>query len=252
MSELEKAGRSATGATPQPRTWDFAETLLVALLADLAFMLTSGIALRYVIVNYVGGGTLSATELQAVWLQGRWQGTGTILGAPAAIFVLWIAIRMARRGFSEYLALNWPSGGEVVRALSLMTIVLSVEMVLASNIGSGGYKPGPDLIVGGTAGLLALLIGSCIVAPMVEEFVVRGFMFRGWSQSFLGPNGAIVLASALWALGHVQYDWFGRFNVFLMGLAFGHLRASGNSTWLAVIAHSAVNTFIYFSVGPYV
>ncbi|SEN69938.1 CPBP family intramembrane glutamic endopeptidase [Bradyrhizobium sp. OK095] len=252
MSEFENAGPSATGAAPQLRTWDFAETLLVALLADLAFMLTGGTALKSLILNFGGGEALSATELQEVWLQGRWQGTGIILGAPAVILVLWIAIRMARRGFSEYLALNWPSGGEVVRALLLMAIVLTVEMVLLSVVGSNGYKPGPDLIVRSAAGLFAMLIGSCIVAPVVEEFVVRGFMFRGWSQSFLGPNGAIVLASALWAFGHVQYDWFGRFNVFLMGLAFGYLRASGNSTWLAVIAHSAVNTLVYFSVGPYV
>ncbi|EJN13975.1 CAAX amino terminal protease family [Bradyrhizobium sp. YR681] len=252
MSDLENAGRSATGAAPQPRTWDFAETLLVALLATLAFMLTGGGALKFLVFHFGGGEALSATELQEVWLQGRWQGTGTILGAPAVILVLWIAIRMARRGFSEYLALNWPSGGEIVRALFLMAIVLTVEMVLLSIAGSRGYKPGPDLIVRGSAGMLAMLIGSCIVAPIVEEFVVRGFMYRGWSQSFLGPNGAIVLASALWALGHVQYDLFGRFNVFLAGLAFGHLRASGNSTWLAVIAHSAMNTFIYLSVGPYV
>ncbi|MBR1173163.1 CPBP family intramembrane metalloprotease [Bradyrhizobium sp. KB893862 SZCCT0404] len=252
MSDLENAGPSATGATPRPRTWDFAETLLVALLCDLAFMLTGGIAMRYVILNYGGGWALSATELQAVSLQGRWQGTGIILGAPAVILVLWIAIRMARRGFSEYLALNWPSGGEIVRALCLMAIVVSIEMVLMSAVGSGGYKPGPDLIVHSTAGLLAMLIGSCIVAPVIEELVVRGFIFRGWSQSFLGPNGAIVLASALWAFGHVQYDLFERFNVFLMGLALGYLRSSGNSTWLAVIAHSAVNTFVYFSIGPYV
>jgi membrane protease YdiL (CAAX protease family) len=249
MSDLENAGSSATSPTPRLRTWDFTETLLVALLADLAFMLTGGLALKYVIVNY--GGALSRAQLEAVWLQGRWQGTGIILGAPAVILVLWIAIRMARREFSEYLALNWPSGGEIVRALSLMTIVVSIEMALASSFGHGGYRPGADSVVGGTAGMLALLIGTCIAAPIIEEFVVRGFMFRGWSQTFLGPAGAIVLASALWAFNHTQYDWYGRLNVFFMGLAFGYLRSSGNSTLLAVIAHSAVNTFIYFSI-PYV
>ncbi len=252
MSDLEDAGPSATGSTPQPRTWDFTETLLVALIADGAFVLTGGLALGFLLAAYGGASTLSAAELQAVWLQGRWQGAGIMLGTPATILVLWIAIRMARRGFAEYLALNWPSGGEVVRALALMTIVLSIEMFVASKFGAPGYQPGPDRIVGGATGLLALLIGSCIAAPIVEEFVVRGFMFRGWSQSFLGPTGAIVLTSALWAINHTQYDWYGQLNVFVDGLALGYLRWSGNSTWLAVIAHSAVNTFIYLSIGPYV
>lgn len=110
MSDFENAGPSATGAAPRPRTWDFAETLLVALLADLAFALTGGLALKYVIINY--GGALSGAELDAVWAQGQWQGTGIILGSPAVMLVLWIAIRMARGGFSEYLALNWPSGAK--------------------------------------------------------------------------------------------------------------------------------------------
>ena len=43
-------------------------------------------------------------------------------------------------------------------------------------------------------------------------------MFRGWSQSFLGPVGSIVLSSALWALMHIQYDWLGCFRIFLIGL----------------------------------
>jgi len=109
-----------------------------------------------------------------------------------------------------------------------------------------------DLVVGGTGGLLLLLIGGCIAAPIMEEFLVRGFMFRGWSQSFPGPIGAIVMTSAVWAMNHTQYDWFGRLEVFVMGLALGHFRWRGNSTWLTVMVHSALNTFIFFVKGPYV
>ncbi|GLR84802.1 CPBP family intramembrane glutamic endopeptidase [Bradyrhizobium iriomotense] len=252
MSDLENAKPSAAGSAQQPRTWDFMETLLVALIADGAYLLTAGFALSVLLAMYGGTRTLSPAEFNAVWLEGRWQGTAVILGTPAAMTVLWVATRMARRDFAEYLALNWPSGGEIVRALALMTIVLSLEMFVAQKVGPGGYQPGSVLVVKGAAGMLALLVGTCIAAPILEEFVVRGFMFRGWSQSFLGPTGAILLTSALWAMEHTQYDWYGRLNVFFGGLALGHLRSSSNSTWLTVIAHSAVNTFIFFISGPYV
>ncbi len=93
------------------------------------------------------------------------------------------------------------------------------------------------------------MIGGCIAAPVMEEFVLRGFMFRGWSQSFLGPVGSIVLTSVLWGLMHIQYDWFGRFWIFVTGLALGHFRWRSNSTWLTVMVHSAINTVLLFAMG---
>jgi membrane protease YdiL (CAAX protease family) len=159
---------------------------------------------------------------------------------------------MARREFAEYLALNWPRRSELLRALGIMFIVVLAEGFVASFVGV--QKPATDvtLDVGGSGGLLILLIGGCIAGPIVEEFVVRGFMFRGWSQSFLGPIGAIVLTSAVWAMNHTQYGWFGRLEVFVVGLVLGHFRWRSDSTWLTVMVHSATNTFLFFMMGPYV
>lgn len=229
------------------------ETLLVALIADGVFSLTWGVAVAIMLAVHGGASGLSQSQLEALSMQGRWLGAGIIVAAPPTIAVLWIAIRMARREFGEYLALNWPSGGEIVRALAIMTIVLAVEGYVTSKVGTyGPPQTNPYLVVGGASGLLAWLVGSCIAGPVLEEFVVRGFMFRGWSQSFLGPTGTIVLTSALWAMNHTQYDWYGRFNIFFVGLALGHLRSSSNSTWLTVVAHSANNIFITFVMGPYI
>lgn len=100
--------------------------------------------------------------------------------------------------------------------------------------------------------MLILLIGGCIAAPMMEEFIVRGFMFRGWSQSFLGPVGAIVLTSVVWAMNHTQYAWSDRFWIFVSGIALGYFRLRSNSTWLTVMVHSAMNIVSFFLMGPYV
>jgi membrane protease YdiL (CAAX protease family) len=106
--------------------------------------------------------------------------------------------------------------------------------------------------VGGAVGLFVLLVGGCLAAPIMEEFVFRCFMFRGWSESFLGPIGAIVLTSALFGMYHTQYDWPGRFWVFLFGLILCAFRWRSNSTWLTAVVHSAVNIFLLFLSGPYV
>ena len=252
MSNLENANSPVPISPPPLRTWDFMETAFVVLIADGVFNLAGGLAITLMLSVYGGTRSLSPAEFQALGLEGRWHGAGLIAAALPTIAVLWVAIRMAGREFAEYLALNWPRRRELLRALGIMAIVVVAEGFVASFVGAQNQVTDLDLVVGGTGGLLALLIGGCIAGPVVEEFVVRGFMFRGWSQSFLGPIGAIVLTSALWAMNHTQYDWFGRLEIFGMGLALGHFRWRSGSTWLTVMVHSALNTFLFFAMGPYV
>jgi CAAX protease family protein len=254
MSNVEKANPRLPVSSSPPRTWDFFETTLVALIADGVFMLTGWLALALTLSAYRSVCALSPSEMQAAWLgfQGRWQGLYYIGAALPAIAVLWVAIRMAGRGFAEYLALNWPTRIEAVRAFGVMTIVILGESFVTYLVGAKSGVTASDLAVGGPGGLLVMLIGSCIAVPIFEEFVVRGFLFRGWSESFVGPIGAIVLTSAVWAFNHTQYDWFGRLMIFGDGLALGHFRWRTNSTWLTVMVHSALNTVIFFAMGPYV
>jgi hypothetical protein len=227
------------------------ETTLISLLAYGAFALASGIALTILVTVYDGANVSSASQIETLAMQGRWQGAALVIASPLAIAVLWIGIRMARREFAEYLALNWPSRGELIRALAIMAIVLMAESVVVSFVHAESSPVNPYLSVKGAGGLLILLIGACIAGPMMEEFIVRGFMFRGWSQSFLGPVGTIVLTSAVWAMNHTQYDWFGRANIFVIGLALGHFRWRSNSTWLTVMVHSTINIFFFFTMGSY-
>jgi membrane protease YdiL (CAAX protease family) len=134
-----------------------------------------------------------------------------------------------------------------MRALAITAIVLFAETVVGYAIGAKEVSPYLYLGAEAADGLLIFLIGGCIAAPVMEEFVIRGFMFRGWSQSFLGPIGSIVLTSAVWGMLHTQYDWFGRLCIFVTGLALGHFRWRSNSTWLTVMVHSAMNVIVFFA-----
>ncbi len=49
-------------------------------------------------------------------------------------------------------------------------------------------------------------VALVLAAPLAEEFLFRGFLFQGWSQSRLGGSGTVLLPAALWAMIHLQYD----------------------------------------------
>ena len=68
----------------------------------------------------------------------------------------------------------------------------------------------------------------------------------------LMPLGAIVLSSVIWGLYHTQYDGLIRLWVGICGGVLCAIRWRTNSTWLTVIAHSAINTVVFFTAGPYV
>jgi uncharacterized protein len=89
--------------------------------------------------------------------------------------------------------------------------------------------------------LWLLVVAFCVAAPVSEELFARGFLYRGWSESFLGPTGAILLSSAVWTSLHLQYDWFFLGEVFSIGLLLGYLRYRFKSTWLTIFVHGLNN-----------
>src|SRR5262249_32457394 len=91
-------------------------------------------------------------------------------------------------------------------------------------------------------GALGLLVFAfCVAAPVTEEFFARGFLYRGWSETFLRVPGAIILSSLIWTALHLQYNWYFLGEVFSIGLLLGYMRYRSNSTWLTIILHGLNN-----------
>ncbi|SHL87451.1 hypothetical protein SAMN05444159_7060 [Bradyrhizobium lablabi] len=228
-------------ATPRlPRTWYFLGTAIFGLLAYGVMLLAQTLMLIAAAIRY---GLSSEAEFREFFHQAGPMAAMTIAASPFVLAVLWIAIRIARRRFASYLALRWPSRGALARGLAITFGFFLVWKLLSYLVGQQTpafvvdmYRTGKD-----AGSLWLVLIALCVAAPITEEFTVRGFLFRGWSKSFLGPTGAIVLSSALWAAMHQQYNWYYISQIFLVGLIFGYLRYRSNSTWLTVMTHGFFN-----------
>jgi membrane protease YdiL (CAAX protease family) len=91
-----------------------------------------------------------------------------------------------------------------------------------------------------------LLFAFVIMAPVFEEIFFRGFMFKGIAHSPVGPLGAIIITSVIFASIHIQYDILGIAQVFLLGLWLAGVRAMTGSTTLAILLHASANLYATF------
>ena len=93
-----------------------------------------------------------------------------------------------------------------------------------------------------TAGPLPLfLLAVIIAAPMFEELLFRGYLYESLSTSRLGPTGAIVITSLMWAGIHMQYGLFDITYIFVLGLVLGAARRYTNTLLMPFIMHALNN-----------
>jgi len=244
MSPSEISASVEAPAQRQPRVWKFWGTSLWGLVL-FAAMFAGQFAL--VALFFIGKGPPFNTDsIKAVASAGTVISLSVIMGLPAVLAVLWLATRMARTNFADYLALRRTSWSNL-----LIGIVALVALVVAWDVVSRaiGRDIAPGFMVDvlksaqADGALWLLVIAFSVAAPVTEELMVRGFLYRGWSESFLGPAGAIVLSSLVWTAMHAQYyDWFLFSEVLSIGLLLGYMRYRSHSTWLTIIMHG-INNF---------
>jgi uncharacterized protein len=225
-----------------PRVWKFWGTALWGLLIFAAMIGGQMAVLAWFILR--SDGPIDLAKVITVAGGGMTMSLSVIMGLPAVLAALWIAIRLSRTPFADYLALRWTSWRNFLIGLVALS-VLVVGWDLLSRATGREVEPGfmADVLKSARAdgALWLLVLAFCVAAPVSEEFFARGFLYRGWSESRLGPVGAILLSSLVWTALHLQYDWFFFGEVFCIGLLLGYLRYRSRSTWLTVVLHGLNN-----------
>jgi membrane protease YdiL (CAAX protease family) len=247
MDSLESSAGPAASipiipAPRPPRIWKFWGTALWGLFA-FAAMFAGQIAVVGWFVWRREGPFDMASAIHVVG-GGLTISLSVIMGLPAVLAALWVAIRLSRTPFAEYLALRRPSWSHLLMGVVAL-VVLVMGWDLLSRMMGREVTPGfmGDVLQSAKAdgALWLLVLAFCVAAPVSEELFARGFLYRGWSESFLRAPGAILLSSLVWTALHLQYDWFFFGEVFCIGLLFGYIRYRSNSTWLTIILHGLNN-----------
>jgi hypothetical protein len=237
---------SAVPVSGTPRVWKFWGTAFWGLVVFAAMFLGQIAVVAWFVLRQDGpidSDTFGAA-VSVVVSHGLTIALSVITGLPAVLAALWGAIRIKRMRFSDYLALRPFSWSDLLIGVAAL-IVLVMGWDALSRITGREVEPGfmGDVLKSARddGALWLLVLSFCVAAPVTEEFFARGFLYRGWSESFLRPLGAIVLSSLVWTGLHLQYDWYFLGEVFSIGLLLGYIRYRSNSTWLTIILHGLNN-----------
>jgi membrane protease YdiL (CAAX protease family) len=161
------------------------------------------------------------------------------LATATLLFFGIIGLACRRSGWSaiEYLGLARPRGRYVLRSLLVFFLPPALS-VIAIQFGSlGAEEPAPATFMA----KVFYFIEATIFAPVVEELVFRGFLFRGLAASRLGPVGAIALTALLWSAIHDDRTWIGFVKIVCDGLLLAWLRWRSGSTIPTIAVHSLHN-----------
>ena len=183
----------------------------------------------------------SLARLQQMASDGVAVTTLLFVSTPVQVGLLFWFARLRSSSAIEYLALTLPRRRDIIillpSAAALLAISDGVTWLLGKNVVTSFQE---DIYrSAASAGLLVWLwVAVVIVAPIGEETLFRGFLFRGWQRSPDDAWAAIGGTAFLWAVVHVQYNPLVVGEILLVGLALGWVRWRTRSTISTILLHS--------------
>lgn len=226
------------------KPWGFWATGGFSLLVGIGlFCGQAMVAAAFVGVALFKNPDLDATSfVQELASHGFFLIVATCVSAPVGIALIsWFAVIKKDWSVRTYLALAPVRPTTLFSWLGLVLLFIIFSDGLSVLLGRSIV---PDFMtqIYETASFLPLLWFTVIlVAPLSEEMLFRGFMFRGWEHSRIGPWAAVILTSILFAAIHLQYDAYGVAMVFGIGFLLGLARFKTRSLYTSMVMHSFFN-----------
>ena len=162
---------------------------------------------------------------------------GILLDSAARVLPTLIALSILFKQPSHavrVLGMNQPVRLKVV--LGMFSLLMVIDQVLRRVMdAAGANEPGGGLSAAdaGIWGLCFTLLSACLLAPIAEEILYRGVLFRSLRNQ-LGALSGAVLAAAIFAVLHF-YDGYGLVSVGIFGFSCA-LLYSGTGALSTVIA----------------
>jgi membrane protease YdiL (CAAX protease family) len=179
-----------------------------------------------------------------MWLYGN-AGYVILIAGPALLMVRWLTPGIhgtlgmfgIRRCELDGRALT----RSVLGGMSLVMLLYAGWGLIAIVTGWGDPR---DAWSHDMAHLWEEILFGCVVAPIVEEPVFRGFIFAGLRRAW-GAGAAAVTSSALFAATH-GYSLWGSAGIFVFGLLMCGLYRATGTLLVPMAVHALTNAILIF------
>jgi len=224
----------------EPTPWGLSATLGFAALIILANFLCGIMATAgYVAATQSPDLKMDPSQLVA---NGTLVTLSILLSAPL-VFGLTFLFANFRKGptIKDYLGFHEVDWKNIVKWLLILVIFATASDLVTLLLDRPIVQDFMSSIYSTATSKPLLWTAFVVAAPVSEEIFFRGFLFYGILNSRLGPRGAIVLSSLIWAPLHIQYDLYGILTVLVLGLLFGYARLKTKSVYIPIAMHALMN-----------
>jgi membrane protease YdiL (CAAX protease family) len=238
---MNEVDNSKVNSTPHWRFWG---TLLWGFLIGGSFVFLQTVTF----VGYVSLVGKNDPSLEAEELFSTFQYNGFVLSISTIVTAvicgaLLIGIIKLKRGASigAYLGLGKVKAAHVIRWGAWFIVLLAISDAVTIMLGRPIVPEFMTSAYSSASPLWLLWLAVIVAAPFFEECFFRGFLLRGFSSSFLGPVGAVLITSLIWAAFHLQYDLYHIATLFIIGCVLGAARIQTDSVLLVIGMHAFQN-----------
>ncbi len=220
--------------------WNLSQTLFISFIVLLFFSLIQSLVLIFLQPKGFTSSINSNTSFAFSNL-----GLISSISSMIGIAIICVFIKIKKTSLNDYLNFKIPSVKHTLLFL-LLSFTLMFIMEWLTN-----FKPTifeTDFVIDSykqAKSLPLLYIGVVFLAPLFEEILFRGFLFKGLRNSFLGGHGTVLTTSLIFSIIHLtQYSISIIFLMILpMALLLGYARLYSKSLLLPFFLH-AINNLI--------
>jgi len=235
----------------EPSPWGFWATIGFSFLTIIILLVAQiVVAIAFAVVAKVRHPDI---DLHSFGSNGLLLAIATCVSMPPTIAMSLLFAKLRKNiTVKEYFCLYKPEQGQYIKwSVAVLMLALCSDALTVVL----GRPIVPEFMVDAytTAHFTPLLwFAVVIAAPLVEETIFRGFVFKGIQKSRIGAVGAILVSSAGWSALHIQYGLYGVGTIFVSGLLLGTARLRSNSIYVPIMMHAIWSLIATIEVAIYV
>ncbi len=224
---------------PPPPAWGAGDFIIFATFF-LGTVLVFPFAAIYVIRFFRPG--LRFTDLTAVHqivLQG-------LMDLVLVTFILFLVKVVRGRPFLE--TINWRRQHQFsTGSLVSLGVTLAITVILASSLFPMPNQTPIEKLLSSTRSLYVFAFFGIAIAPLFEEIIFRGFLFKVFGD-MAGPGVAIPVTAFLFALLHAFQlwgNWVAIALIFAVGYTLAFIRNQSGSILPSLVVHTSYNAMLF-------